>query len=454
MFNWKRGGMPLVAAWLVACPLSHAAADNTSGNDRVAVHEVQDPVGRIEFAEPTGPLALHDALALALVNSPALARWSIEIKIAEAEVLQAGFRPNPELGASYENFGGTGEVGGFGGSEATIALSQLVELGGKRTARSSVGRVTREVAGWDYEIARIDVLTETANAFTAVLAAQEHLTLASELAEVAEDVLESVARRVQAGATSPVEQSRARVELATSRVEETAARHALLAARIALSANWGTEKPVFETAVGNLEQVPSIPPREVLRAALEESPSIARWAAELDRREAERDLARAEGSLDVSVGAGVRYFSDTDDAAFLVELGIPLRIFDRNQGAVRAAELRVKQAEQENRAASTRMLTRLFRIHETLLAAADEVAALRDIALPEAEKAFEAAQATYLRGSIRFTDVLDTERMLFELSSRYLDALVRYHHTVSELERLTGTPITRPPGNTGELDNG
>ncbi len=451
MFQSLRGSCaPLIAAVLacwaatVLAPAAHAAGSAPGP---------APPSSPAAFAEPTGKLTLGDALALTLVNSPALAPWSIEIKAAEAAALQAGLRANVEFGAEIENFGGTGEFGGAGGAEATIALSQLIELGGKRAKRRAAAMQSRNLAAWDYEIARMNALTRTTNDFVALLAAQKNRALAEELTKVAEEVLESVARRVIAGATSPVEESRARVEREMSRIEQAGAVREVNAARVDLAANWGTASPQFESAVGDLEQIPPIPSREALHSAVETSPSLTRWAAELDRRRAQLDLTRAEGSMDVSVGAGVRYFNDRDDAAFLIEFGFPLRFFDRNQGATQAAELRVRQAGEERRAATVRILKRLSRTHEMLLAAEDEVTALRDRAIPEATKAFEAAQSTYLRGSLRFTDVLDTERMLFELKGRYFDALVRYHHAVSELERLTGAPLAAARDHAGEPDN-
>lgn len=401
------------------------------------------------FAEPTGELALRDALAAALGSNPGLTGYSFEVRAREAEALQAGLRPNPEIGAGLENFGGSGGVRGLSGSETTIALSQLVELGGKRAKRQNVALYEHNLAEWDYEAARIDVLTETTLAFLEVLAAQEQLALADDLVGVAEEGLTSVSRRVQAGSTSPVEESRARVELETSRISRSMAERALRSAKTQLSSTWGTTIPLFSDAVGNLEDVPEAPPLEALNARIEQTPMLARWAAELDHRRAAVDLARAQSTPDVTIGAGVRYLGEADDAAFVAELSLPLPFFDRNQGGSQAAALRVQRAEEERRASVIRVRTRLTVSHETLLAAGVEIEALRERALPEAEAAFQSAQDAYLRGSMRFTDVLDTKRLLFELKGHYFDALARYHGAVTAIEQLTGAPIDSALDNSG-----
>jgi cobalt-zinc-cadmium efflux system outer membrane protein len=404
---------------------------------------------RTAFVQPTGSLTLRDALVAALTNSPELATFSWEIRAKEAETLQAGLRPNPELGAEVENFGGTGGLGGFNGSEATIALSQIIELGGKRGKRLAVAVHEQNLAAWDYETARIDVLTETTKAFLQVLAVQEQLAVAEELVKVAEEVLASVSRRVKAGATSPVEENRARVELETSRIDRDRTSRALTAARKQLSAAWGATTPAFSEAAGSIEEVASPPSLEALQTNIEQSPVLARWTSELDYRQAALELERSRGAPDLSLGAGVRYLRDAEDVSLVVEFGVPLPIFDRNQGASRAAAMRVRRAEEDRRAAAVRIRTELAVSHEALLAAESEVQALRDRALPEAETAFQSAQDAYLRGSMRFTDVLDTERLLFELKSRYFGALARYHGTVADIERLTGESLETVRENSG-----
>jgi len=67
-------------------------------------------------------------------------------------------------------------------TQSTLQLTQLIELGGKRAARVKIAERSRELVNWDYETRRVDVFTRTAEAFIDVLAGQERLTQAQELA--------------------------------------------------------------------------------------------------------------------------------------------------------------------------------------------------------------------------------------------------------------------------------
>lgn len=387
--------------------------------------------------EPVGELTLQDALTAARGYSPKLAPVSWELRAREAEALGAGRWTNPELGVELENFGGGGELDG---TETTVTLSQLIELGGKRGKRRAVAAHEHALAGWDYEVARLDVLTETTHRFLDVLGAQEQLRLALELVEVSEEIQAAVSRRVRAGATSSVEASRARIETEMLRIERANAERALNGARTRLAATWGG-KPQFSAVTGALEDIAAPPTLEEVTARTERNPSLARWSTEEAHRQATLDLARAERIPDVSIGAGVRRLESTDDTAFLFEFGVPLPFFDRNQGATTAASLRHRRSEAERHTARTRIDAELGVAHETLMSVHAEIEALRDRAIPDAAEAFAAAQTAYLRGAMRLTDVLDIERLLFELRARHVEALVRYHRAVAVYERLIGGPL-------------
>ncbi len=202
LFGRFRLGQALAVVVLLATPVFAAPppADTTTA----------PPTAAPDMADGE-TITLSQAGALALTHSPRLAVFDFERRIRDARAIQADLRPNPELALEVENFMGSGDLSGFGGSELTLSVAQLFELGGKRAGRREVARFERELAVWDYETARLEVLSEVAHAFVQVVAAQLRITLADELIETARQDLTAVERRVQAGAASPIEQTRARI---------------------------------------------------------------------------------------------------------------------------------------------------------------------------------------------------------------------------------------------------
>jgi cobalt-zinc-cadmium efflux system outer membrane protein len=79
-------------------------------------------------------VSLDDAFARALEYSPQLKAAAERIGVAEAQVRQARLIPNPEL--EWEGEETTGSRPLISESEHTLLLSQTLELGGKRSART------------------------------------------------------------------------------------------------------------------------------------------------------------------------------------------------------------------------------------------------------------------------------------------------------------------------------
>ncbi|MEE8164637.1 MAG: TolC family protein [Myxococcota bacterium] len=401
------------------------------------------------FEEPTGALALRDALAAALLRSPDLAATGYEVRAREAEALQAGLFPNPELELELENFGGTGELGNFDRLETTLALSQLVELGGKRVKRRRVAEYEARIAGWEYEVRRIDVLSKTAANFVGLLAAERQLRIAIETLEVAQRVFNAVSERVDAGKISPVERTKARVELAQAELGREQAQRAVAAARIRLASNWGSTDPQFDRLSGDLDQTESPPPLDTLVARVEQNPDIAWWAAVAALRQAEVELALAQRVPDLTVAGGVRHFNEIDETAFVAGLSLPLRVFDQSQGGIQAARLRALRGGRLEEAARVRIHTALAEAYQILDAAFVSVRTTREQILPSAELAFHAAEEAFRQGKIGALDLLDAERTLFNARRQLTHALTTYHLAVIAGERLIGAPLhgdERPQG--------
>lgn len=390
------------------------------------------------FEEPSGELALRQALALALARNPELAAFSWDVRIGEARQLQAGLYPNPEVGVQVENFAGSGEYRGTREAETTLQLSQLLLLGGKRAKAVQAARLSRDLAAWDYETARLEVFSRTAADFIAVLAAQQQLSLTGELVRLAERVVQTVEERVQAAKSSTVELTRAKVALDLARIDREQAQRALSAARQRLSSNWGNPQPKFERVAGNLRALRSVPSLEELNRRLEKNPDLARWATELEQRRAALKLEKSRAVPDLTAGLGYRRLSGPDDNALVGGISLPLPLFNRNQGNIREAEYRLARADEEQRAAEVHVRTALGQAWQNYDSARATLESLRSKVLPGAQEAYQTANQYYRQGRFSFLDVLDAQRTLFTARAQEIQALSDYQKSVNEIERLAG----------------
>jgi cobalt-zinc-cadmium efflux system outer membrane protein len=398
--------------------------------------------GALSAEEPRGALSLRDVLRLTLLRNPELSAFTFARRAAEARTLQAGVLPNPALTAELEYFGGTGSMTkGARTAEATLQLSQLIELGGKRAKRLRLAGLERELTGWDYEVKRLEVLTEAKKAFVDVVATAERLTFTADLLRLAEHVQRTVSARVHAGKVSPIEETRTRVTVSTARLAVQQARTVHEAAKKRLAAFWGSTTPLFAGVSGFLHTTTPLPSMEALAVQVQNNPDIARWVTEMAARRAQVEVARSKAVPDLTVSGGVRYLNEAKEGTFVLGFSLPLPLFDRNQGGIREAYERLTKAEFERRAAEVRVSTALSDAYQNLVSAANEVTTLQNDVLPAAHEAFQATQEGYRLGKFGLLDVLDVQRTLFETRGRSLEALATYHKAAADLERLSGVEL-------------
>jgi Outer membrane protein len=427
---------------------SPVGANPTDKKMPLAHLEYQNPVGRDPNAsdEPAGTLVLPQALALALTQNPELAAFSWESRAQEATTLQAGLFPNPTFNANASNFGNQ-VITGFDGDVVTLEISQLIELGGKRTARMEAASLTKQLADWDYEAKRADVLTQVTQAFIDVLAAQQRLALTKQTHELANQTTVTTSARVQAGKVSPVEETKAKIARASVQIELMRAQKELEAARKRLAAGWGSTTPRFEAVSGNLESIQAPASLDSLAQRLSKNPDLARWATEITQRQALITMEKSKAIPDVTATVGASKYLMPNDYALVVGFSVPLPVFDRNQGRIQEAEHRLTKAEEELRSTEVRIATALNTAYQALDTAYSEIITLQQDILPGAQSAYDAAYEGYRLGKFGFLDVLDAQRTLFGAKNQYLLALAEYHKSLANVERLVGSGMNETLAN-------
>jgi cobalt-zinc-cadmium efflux system outer membrane protein len=395
----------------------------------------------LQPVNPSGVLTLQQALSLGLMQNPELASFSWEARSAEGRSLQAGLLPNPEISAEVENIGGARELKGFNGSENTIQINQLLELGGKRSKRKKLAELEKDLSGWDFEAKRLDVFTDITKAFWDVLAAQERLSITQALVQLSEQVYTTVVERVKAGKVAPLEEIQAKVALTTIRIELEQTKREMETARKRLAATWGSSSPAFEKVIGEFDAVEPIPEQEQIINLISQNPDIARWDTEIAKGHAAIKLKDANAIPDVTIGAGPRYFNETNNNAFVMGISMPIPLFNRNQGERLEARYNLSKAEEQRKAAQIKVLTDLAQAYQELSSAYLSAAALKEHALPGAQSAFNAAQEGYREGKFSYLLVIDAQRTLFEVKRQYMAALADYHKSRAGIERLIAQQV-------------
>lgn len=425
------------------------------GGDRVANAQPSDPTAAMPSIagtsaaliptavseEPIGDLTLRQALALALLRSPDLKVAGWEARAWEARQLQARALPNPTLDVDVENFAGSTAYRGTDAAEYTVRLGQVIELGGKRSARINQARLSDTAAQWDYESRRLLVLGAVAEGFVAVVGAQQRVALAEHSLSIAQQAVQIANERVTTGKSAPVEAARAQLALTDARLTVARSQRQLITARTQLAASWGSSVPHFTQAAAVVDDLVAPPPFDLLAARLPQHPDLLRSQAEADSQASLVELERATAVPDVTVGAGYRRFSADDNHAFVASASIPLPVFDRNRGAIAEAQHRLAKARAQRHAAEVTLTSELTATYQRFSSAYEACEQLKRESVPVAEKIYLDVEAGYRAGKFSYLDLLEAQRTVAAIRLQFIDATVDYHQAVAILERLSGGPL-------------
>lgn len=382
-------------------------------------------------------LSLAEALRLAEAHNPELASARLELQAVEAAALQAGARPNPELGVLLEGRDRATRT-------STLQLSQAIELGGKRAALMAAAEQVRAQAAVALQARRNELRATVTAAYFELVAAQEQERLAQSSLDLARSAAAAAARRLQAGKVAPLEPARARVAEAAARSELAQAQSERLLARQRLAAHWAQPPQAIGHASSQAQALPALPSEQEVSLWLADAPALQLARLEVARRQALVDVERARRVPDLTLTLGARRDAERGQTQAVVGLSIPLPVHDGQQGPLLEALRREAQAREAESATSLRLQTELAQALERLRLSRDQVRLLGDEALPTAQSAYDAALKGYELGKFAFLDVLDAQRTLFQLRRQLWRDSAEAFRAAADLDRLLGRP-TQPP---------
>jgi cobalt-zinc-cadmium efflux system outer membrane protein len=386
----------------------------------------------IPAARPTEGSNLARFESLALTHNPALLQAEERVRAAQGQAVQAGLYPNPVAGYRGDELGDNGTAG----QQGAFVRQELVTAGKLRYAQSAACHaVTAEQHAAAAQQQR--VLGDVRRLFYETLAAQRLQELNRELVRVSEEGLRATGELLRAKEVSRVDQLEAQIEADAARLRLKQADERRHAAWRQLSAMVGMPDLPPESLEGNLEDATAeLEWTSTLERLLAESPELAQAQAHVERARCAlaREQAGRYGNLDVEVS--VAHDNSTGDNIAGVQLGMPLPVFDRNQGNIvrAAAELRAAQNEVERMALDLQQ--RLAAVYERYASSRYEVEQYRNSILPNARTSLGLVRTGYAQGELGYLALLTAQRTYFQANLTYLESLRQLRASQTEIESL------------------
>lgn len=398
------------------------------------------------MVSPATALDMRTAISRALAADPRLAAADLDVETAYGGVVQAGKHPNPEFSAEVENFAGSGDYSGFESSEVTLGIQQKFERGGKRTARLQEAHGKQDVASAQIAILRREVVAQTKIDFVAVLSAIATVDALSGSVKRLEALVPLLEKRLLAGAAPKADVARGKLAVASAKVALEKARSNLRGLKQRLVANWNGRLSEADEISGSLKHNGhrAIPLAEI-SALIDQHPAIRAWDAVWAARSGSVSVQYAQAVPDLTLGAGVRRFSDTDDVALLVTGSIPIPVHDRNEGNIIASEAQLSKVQHEREAARRGLRRSLVDAHSELVTECLESEQLAATVVPLARSASDDVNKGFEQGGLTARDVLDASNGILAAEQSQVEADTRCHAAEVKVETL----VARKPWASG-----
>jgi len=364
-------------------------------------------------------MTLAELEEMAERGNPTLAQAAARVQAARAQCLQVGLYPNPVVGyqgSEIGNEGRAGQQGGFIGQE-------VVTAGKLRWNRAVASQEIRQ-AEYAWEAQRFRVLTDVRRGFYEVLVAQRTVELAEQLLGIGERGVKAAEQLVKAEEVARADVLQARIESDSARILLEKARNRYTGAWRNLAAVVGDPALRPTALAGSLQDgLAQFTWEDTLNRLLAESPQLAGAQAGVARAQAalSRECAGRVPNLDLQ--AGVQYDNATRDTFASVQVGVPIPIYNRNQGNIRRAQAELAAAQHEVRRVQLALEQRLAAVFEQYATAHHQVEKYNRDIMPNAEESLKLVSAGYRQGEFSYLVLLTAQRTYFQTSLAYLEAL-------------------------------
>jgi outer membrane protein, heavy metal efflux system len=382
------------------------------------------------------PLTLGDLQRIAKAESPLLHSAAALVRAADGGVLQAGLLPNPIVGFAGDHINQNNSSGMLGGF-----VSQEFVLHCKTRLARAVAEADRELADQTYRTIENEVVAGVRRGYFAVLAAQETMRVSEALARFADEVYGLQVDLVRSGQSAAYEPLQLRVLAYQSRAQVVQARNRYVAAWKGLAVTVGRPDMPPMLLCGTIDQPMPLIRHETLQAKILAGHSmIAAAHVALERAHRELRLAEANRIPNVTVAGTVQH-DDTmanHNTTYNVAVGVPVPIFNRNQGNILKARATVEKAAADVAAVENELAAQLARAFERYDNQRRLVVWSRDRILPDQMQAYRGIYGRHRIDPERvgFGEIVAAQQTLVAATTTYLQTLTDAWDAVVELGKI------------------
>ena len=407
-----------------------------------------------KYIDAVSGMTSDEAVAHALAHNAELEAARKEVDAAKAMVKQARLRANPML-----DLEGTRQFPPGRDNSIMAGVKLPLERGGRVPARIAVSEREVEVREREFANRERMLAAEVRLKFGEALAQALKLSVTDELVAANQQSFNLIVARVVEGATAPLEQNMALVELNRLKSMRETAEGKVEVAFLELRNLVGMppEQPLRLRGDFNrlIDQLPSV--GEATAQALRDRPDLRGFRAMENLTAARTEQARAEGRWDASVTAGYERMhsgfpqfgvdergglqaieSNFHFLKFGVSIMLPVR--NKNQGAIEAAFAEAEAANHRREFAELTVRREVASAYAQYDRAVRAMEIFRVGAVEPAKANLDVVRQTYELGKKTLIDYIGEQRRFIELENDFIDSQLAVYNARVEIQKASASP--------------
>ena len=381
------------------------------------------------------------------VANPTLKADEVNVQEIKAEEITAFLRPNPQFTFSTDGTQIARHQGVWrplSGTQYQPNFSYLHERQRKRELRLESAKEGTQIAGSQHEDLERNLIYDLRTVFIQTLQAKAVLELARADLDYYDKIIEISQARFKDGAIGQIDLDRIELLRVQYETEIQTAIVNLRTSKIQLLQllDDRTQLDNFDVN-GPFEFSEKLQPLETFRQiALDNRPDLRAALESAQQAVTNHKLANANGSTDPTFGAWYTYnpsFNNPYDQQTLgLNVSIPLRIFDRNQGEKKRTLLDIDRNNQLTDAARAQVFSDVDSAYEEVQSNIALLTPYRDKYKDQATRVRDTVTYSYQRGAASLMDFLNAQSDYRVVQLAYLQLVGAYMTTASQLNLAVG----------------
>ncbi len=382
-------------------------------------------------------LTLSELDRLAFQHNPTLARAAVQVRAARGRRVQAGLYPNPVVGYHATEIGNratSGQQGGF--------ISQRFVTAGKLGLDQAIARKQFDESHFRFHGQEQRVLSDVRVRFFEALVGQKKVELTVGLARIGDELVVATQKLVDSGLGAENDLLQAQIRADESHILRDNARNSLDEAWRRLAAVVGLQRMERVPLSGELvDDLAVLDWDQCYAQVLVGNPELSAAQARLDRALVVVRRAKKEPIPNIDVSLSFRHNNITGSDNANIQVGVPVPIFDRNQGNISAAEADWVAAKKDVERIQLHLQDKLAVAYRRYANARQQAERYGKRMVPRAKKSLRLVTEGYKKGQIQYLTLLNAQQTYLQVNLSYLDSLreLRTSQAVIDGQLMTGS---------------